>query len=102
MPMTSNGRVGEPRQRYYVTQYGYVWSLTLAELRKFLHDGAQGHPYDMRLYGRELAGVHQHVGSDLGPRRFWGEYVIHPLDWEPSDFAGALKELEEVLCNPST
>lgn len=87
----------DPRVRYYVAQYGYVWSLTLGELRRFLRLGAEGHPYNLDECGHRLAGLHTFARGQEPPKRWIGRYLIRPLDWETEEFAYALRDLEEAL-----
>lgn len=91
----------DPRRRYYVMNYGFVWSLTLDALRRFLRNGADGGEWNLHDYGTELGGGPWYrERGDGPPARFVGHYLIKPLDWLPEEFAYHLQELEEALNKP--
>lgn len=63
------------RRRIYVSQYGYFWSMSQSEWRRFLADGAAGKTTNLDDYGKEIK---------TKPAA-WHE-VYTPLDWTSDDF----------------
>lgn len=98
MGMSMYGPVSrDPRVRYYVAQYGGVWSLDLPGMLRFLRNGAEGGEWHLKDYGQQLHGWHTFRRGETPPRRWWGKYLIQPLDWEPEEFAYALEDFEAAL-----
>lgn len=101
MGMSMYGSVSrDPRVRYYVAQYGFVWSMDLQGMLRFLRNGAEGGTWNLDDYGHCLHGTHTFPRGESGPKRWWGKYVIRPLDWEQEEFAFTLKDFEEALERP--
>jgi hypothetical protein len=87
----------------YVTQYGTWWRLTPEQWRSVCHQGQTGRGYVLPRAGQ----LKRRPGAVVGatdyndgesrtsyyPRRN-NVYVFEPLDWEPSEFADALLDLD--------
>jgi hypothetical protein len=71
------------RQRYYVKNYCYFWSLTRAEYLKLIEQGMTGKPWDVNDYGKQLKKA-PHCSKR----------VIEPLDWTAEDWRYELEQLE--------
>lgn len=87
-------------KRYYVTQYGYVWSLSWENLLRFLRNGAEGKEWNLDHYGKPLQEQYHSLNlakpnpARTRPQRFAFRYLVKPLDWTPEDFKAELKRVE--------
>jgi hypothetical protein len=87
----------------YIGQFGYPFSLTVAQWRTLCEGGARGDGYDLTEIGaRELRrfphGVLKFDRHSPGRSSIYNDLLYYePLDWEPDQFAEALAELDAVL-----
>lgn len=42
------------RKRWYLINYGYVWSLSTEQYKKFLKNAMEGKSWNLNSYGKEL------------------------------------------------
>jgi len=70
-------------RRYWVTQYGKIWSLSPESLHKLLKLGAEGKGYDLDKLGKALRSV---------PTRSYP--YVRPLDWTTETFKENLRDFE--------
>lgn len=81
----------------YVGNFGYCWKLTPVEWREVCESGARGDGYDLSAY-RELKGFPRFIvrGDDTDRRSSTRADILYyePLDWENSDFAEVLAEMD--------
>lgn len=87
--------------RFYVAQFGGVWSVTRKALRRILAQGAAGGGYAIDGDGvRPLAerfseSAYRERGGVLPPRwRRPGVVLLRPLRWTPEDFQAALRDFD--------
>ncbi len=86
-------------RKFYVSQYGFIWSLSRAGFEAFLHDGATGKGYslDDPKYGARTLGVEcakrdstRERNLSRLPKHLRGALVVFPLDWTAETFGRAL------------
>lgn len=74
--------------RYYITQYGYYWSMSPEQFRELMVEGARGEGFDIEKHGaKQMATKPRH-----GP---WQSRLFQILDWERGQFMDTLAELDE-------
>lgn len=85
------------RARYYVTQFGYVWSFSWGGMVRFLTIASSGKAWDLdKLHGRPLKGVWPSLAKTVPstPARFRG-VLFYALDKTPGEFQEALQQLRD-------
>lgn len=77
-------------RRFYVRQYGVIWSMTRAAFRDMLEVGAKGQAFELDDYGRRIKRL-PYSRSGLG----YDARMVY--DWDQGWFAKALElPLDEV------
>lgn len=93
----------------YVTQYGCWWRLTPEQWRQVCIDGQTERGYVLPARAAVKRRPARDVGvtdyKDNAPQSFYARRddvrVFTPLDWEPSEFADAIHELDAATGSKS-